>query len=301
MRPTKSSILCTDATAEAANPPITLVVCTNRLARYISNIEANARLRSPGDHFLCIVDEDGPSCVEILQRLHALSIDVSISNKNEGLSHSRNKALRLCQTQHVLFLDDDVTLTKLGLAALRNAASAGATVAGLRLTPPASLRLDRWFITFCQWHYLALHRPDRPASVWGACMLVDADAARRSGLAFQANLGRKGTQLQSGDDTTFIRRLHQHSVVAIDEPCATHHVANNRLRFRYLLRRAYWQGVSEYRRRSAIAGLAKEAKRNLDFDLLSVRRLALATTFIAVVACGVIAAWVRHFVEPTDE
>lgn len=290
MRRTEVRIEGNDDVVRAEAASITLAICTNKLARYLSNIETNARLRGPQDRALCVVDEDTHPRLELLERLKALSIEVIVNNKNTGLSYSRNTALGLCQTRHLLFLDDDITVTPEGLTALRQAILSGAKVAGMRLAPPAALNLDKWCITPCQWHYLALHRNDRPASVWGACMLIDVDAARRCGVQFQANLGRKGAQLQSGDDTNFIRRLQRMGpTIVFDDHYATHHIDPDRLRFRYMLRRAYWQGVSEFRRHSPISGLAKEIRRNFDFRGVSIRRLALGTVYIGAVALGVIA------------
>jgi hypothetical protein len=47
-------------------------------------------------------------------------------------------------------------------------------------------------------------------------------------------------------------------------------------------------------------GLSKEIKRNLDFESLSIRRLALASAFVSAVACGVFSAWMGSLLGSSD-
>lgn len=251
---------------EAVDISLTLAVCSSRIERYWRHVIANKRALRPSDVALCIVDSPLQRSSQLVAELEAAGVQVVVHDRNLGLSASRNRALALCRTRHLLFVDDDATVTRETVGAVRTAFYEGAGVVGVRLQPPIGLPLARWFISYGQYHYLALHRPDRPISAWGACMGVDVWAARRHGLAFRADLGRTGAQLESGDDTAFLRALATagYQVALLDDVVCTHHVAAERLRLGYLLRRAWWQGRSEVRRRNCAAGLAKELRRNLD-------------------------------------
>jgi hypothetical protein len=52
-------------------------------------------------------------------------------------------------------------------------------------------------------------------------------------------------------------------------------VADHRIRFNFLLRRALWQGRSEVRRDEVAGGIAKELSRNFDGHDLMFRRISL--------------------------
>ena len=108
-------------------------------------------------------------------------------------------------------------------------------------------------------------------------------------IRFRDELGRKGDSLASGDDTTFVADMSRHGAreVFLDRVEAFHHVAPDRLSFSYLLRRASWQGRSEFRRRMVWAGLLKEWRR---YTLGSDQRLlqyALAATYVTAFSVGV--------------
>src|SRR5205814_574925 len=105
--------------------------------------------------------------------------------------------------------------------AMRRSFADRADVVGVRIdASPGSF--DRpWYLTEGQLHYLGIHRPGGPFSSWGACLGINADLARAHGLRFREDLGRRGTDLASGDDTTFIREMKDHGAreVFLDRVC----------------------------------------------------------------------------------
>ena len=275
---------------------ITLVVCTSRVERYWEHIVANRRALGPHDVALCVVDSVLQDPSGVLDELEAAGVVAVCHGCNLGLSASRNRALSLCQTRYLLFVDDDATITAEAIGAIRTAFADGAGVVGTRLSSPSGLRVARWFLSYGQYHYLALHRPDRPISAWGACMGVDMSQVRRHGLAFRHELGRRGEQLESGDDTAFLRALAEAGarVRLLGDVVCTHHIAAERLRFSYLLRRAWWQGRSEVRRSNCAAGFLKELRRNLDAAATSPLRLFVGLIYTGAVAAGVVVELASH-------
>ena len=278
------------------DPALTLAVCTNRLSRHVEHVIANARTLSPADTTLCIVDSPPGETQEAVARLRSAGVQIHQNPQNLGLSASRNQALALAETRYLVFLDDDARINPALLSAIRASFARGAGVVGVRLRPPEELRLERWFMGRPQYHYLALHRPDRPASVWGACMGIDLELVRRQGLRFRQELGRRGRALQSGDDTTFFRELVRGGARSdvLETVSATHHIAKERIRMRYLMRRAVWQGRSEVRRRQPWSGLQKEFRRNLDGVGGHPRLIALGLLYTASVAAGIAWEGIHH-------
>jgi hypothetical protein len=68
----------------------------------------------------------------------------------------------------------------------------------------------------------------------------------------------------------------------------SHLILACRLRLQYLVRRAFWQGCSEYRRRDARRGLGKEWARNWRANCSVSRRAALTMLYGTSVAVGVV-------------
>lgn len=59
---------------------------------------------------------------------------VICNETNQGLAHSRNKAMKEATTRHIIFLDDDITPTAYALKEMRDALTAGAHITGTRIT-----------------------------------------------------------------------------------------------------------------------------------------------------------------------
>lgn len=256
-----------DAARSGTTARLTVAVCSNNLHRLSTFLRGNLRAIGENDTFLVVIDlPRTPEREALASRWEEAGIQLIWNGRNGGLSYSRNVVMEACPTRFVVFVDDDVSITREMVEEVRRSFAEAYHIVGVRLRPDRSDRLARWFLGPGQMHYLGLHRDDRPCCTWGACMGIDVEFARRHSLRFREELGRRGTQLQSGDDTTFLAELR--AVGARERICAgvtaTHHVQAERLTLTYLLRRAFWQGRSEVRRRSAAKGIAKEWRRNLD-------------------------------------
>src|SRR5439155_3818833 len=143
-------------------------------------------------------------------------------------------------------------------------------------------------LTTGQLHYLGVHNPARPASIWGGCFAVDIERARLFGMEFDERLGRAAGTLASAEDTTFVRGMIAGGARAavLHDVEAMHRVAAERLSLPYLVRRAYWQGRSERRRGTGWRGLSKEWRRYWNADCPKPRRVIPAVMFATCVAAG---------------
>ncbi|WP_181446573.1 glycosyltransferase [Streptomyces sp. NTH33] len=274
-----------------ADPPLTIAVCSNRPDLLPGAVARTAAAIGPQDRLLIIADMPA-------QHLPALPtssspqlsrIRVLCNEENQGLAHSRNKAMKEATTRHLVFLDDDIIPTAEALARMRAALAAGAHITGTRITAHLQGHRRPWFLTSGQLHYLGSHAPARPASIWGGSFAVDSEHARLLGVGFDERLGRIGGSLTSAEDTTFVREMTARGATAtiLHDAEVRHLIPAHRLTLAYLLRRAFWQGRSEARRNDARRGIGKEWGRNRSGDGARPVRAALAVLYTASVLLGV--------------
>ncbi len=268
--------------------PITFAICSNRLSQLFPAAERTLRMLGEQDRLIIVVDTDATAFGSIPPHP---ALTVLHNDFNRGLAYSRNRAMKECETRHLVFIDDDIVLTRSAVDGTRAAFTAGADVVGTRITADFNGQGVPWFLTGGQLHYLGVHNPAMPASIWGGCLAVDVERARILGVEFDENLGRVGRSLGSAEDTTFVRHMLRkgaHSTV-LHDIAVTHTIPVERLRFPYLLRRAYWQGRSEVRRNDARQGLLKEWRRNRHTQNASaIRSAALAVIYTSAVTAGIL-------------
>lgn len=274
---------------------ITFAVCTNRIHLLQRNLSLNVhRLGELGARFMVIYDgAETPIVVRILSDARALEVDTLAVGRNRGLSWCRNIALRRCTTSVIVFLDDDVivdpsSMIQLGQA-LTEVDAAGAMIHG----PEHGITLP-WFVGPGQLHYLAIHNPaDACKRPWGACLGLRMATVKRWELSFQEDLGRTESGLASGDDTQICAEIRRRggTVCLLDQAHVWHNIDPHRLSIRYLIRRAYWQGCSEVRRRNAWAGFRKEWQRNFSCPTRSAANILVAAILCFAVASGIAGEW----------
>ncbi|MEV7955314.1 glycosyltransferase [Streptomyces sp. NPDC088141] len=275
----------------SADLPLTIAICSNRPDSLPGAIARTTPTMGPRDRLLIIADMPA-------QHLPTLTQDawpspsrfrVICNETNQGLAHSRNKAMKEATTRHIVFLDDDITPTAHALKQMRDALTAGAHITGTRITAHLQGHHRPWFLTSGQLHYLGSHTPARPASIWGGSFAIDVEHAHLLGVGFDERLGRIGRSLTSAEDTTFVREMTERgaTTVILHDAEVRHLIPAHRLTLSYLLRRAYWQGRSEVRRRDVRHGIAKEWNRNRSGDGAHLIRAALAVLYTTSVLLGV--------------
>lgn len=272
--------------------PLTVVVCSNNVTSICARSLGTREQLGPEDRLLLVLDmSDVSQFTKVARDLGPLGIDVILGGSPRGLSNARNVAIRAVETRYLVFIDDDVTINRTAINAFRAAFYAGNHIVGVRLVPAPDVKVFRWYISPSQLHYLGLHRSDAPGKTWGACMGFDLDFVRRHPTNFRSELGRQGTTLISGDDTTFISEMREHGACEhfLEEVHVYHHVATDRLKFCRILSRAFWQGRSEVRRFNACPGALKEWRRNMKgWRDNPVRICCLALLYLLMVLLGMV-------------
>ena len=283
----RAMVLSSRAASAAQNPtPITVAICSNRPSELVGAVRNALGVLDDGDRLLVVVDTEETD----LGGLAAHSALVVLHNgQNCGLAYSRNRVLKECETQFVLFVDDDIALSSGVVQGVRRVLGLGADIVGVRIAADFQQQRVPWFLTAGQLHYLGAHNPAAPASIWGGCLAVDINLTRLLGVVFDEELGRRGTRLASAEDTTFVRHMLIKGAKqeVLDELEVAHRILPERLKLRYLLRRAYWQGRSEVRRDDAWHGLRKEWQRNRQASD-GAGGAMLAACYVGFVAMGMI-------------
>jgi glycosyltransferase involved in cell wall biosynthesis len=238
-----------------------------------------------GDYYIVILDvPTSPETDELVRELEALRALVVVNGANKGLSFSRNVAIEKCPTSHLIFTDDDVELTAATIAEIKDACAEGYEIVGVRIDARSTMIFPS-YVGIGQLHYLTIHNALTKPTIWGACMSLDVQFVRRHGLYFRNELGRRSHDLTSGEDTSFVDAmkaiggrdvfLNQSGVIHCFDPL--------RLRASYIVRRAMWQGRTEWRR-GPLFGLKKEWARNV----LSQKQSAIQVGFGLVCMIAVV-------------
>jgi glycosyltransferase involved in cell wall biosynthesis len=269
---------------------LTLAVCSNRTENIRSNWKQYLNILRQKDKLLLILDtEENPVVKDLISEAKNTRVKIILNGKNLGLSESRNIVLKNCKTELLVFIDDDITLPANTLELIRMELDKGSDIVGVMIREPVTgIRLP-WYITNGQLHYLAIHNTflDR-FTTWGACMGLNMLFLRKSKIQFRNDLGRKGSQLQSGDDTTFLNEMKVRGAKErfLKEVYVFHNIDSRRLSLKYMLRRSYWQGRSEIRRSNGINGLAKEWNRFVKTNDTFPKKMFLAFIYSSSLILG---------------
>lgn len=256
---------------------LSVCICTRDrpgpLERALASLE---RLEAPRAEWeILIIDNaaaDGSS--RLAGRLSCSAPLRVVAEPRAGLSHARNRAMDASSAEHLIFIDDDVTVPPEWLTAYvegferypQAAFWGGPIVARLESDSHSQRRAKRTFEVLKQVMpgVLGWLEPDLPEGPlppesqvlpWGANM-----AFRRSALAgrtFDAARGRRPEDpLGAGEETQMFRDLLRAGFSGVWLPAARldHHVGAERCRRRYLEAFTHGIGVMEGRRAAVEQG-----------------------------------------------
>jgi GT2 family glycosyltransferase len=235
-----------------ADPPeVTVLVPTFRrpdgLARTLRSLAAQQG--APAYRIVVIDNDNDPH--------PPLSVPPTVQLLREarpGAAAARNSGLAEADTPLVAMLDDDVVADPGWLRALAAPALEGRAdvTGGAVLLDPAVPR-PRWLSPGLEGYLSALDlgpleqelRPDQ--ILLTASLLTRTELLRDVG-GFDTALGHRGTTRHFGEDVQAVRGLRQRGARVLWVPSAVviHDVPAERLRPRWLLRRAYQQGRSDW-------------------------------------------------------
>lgn len=172
-----------------------------------------------------------------------------------GLSHARNRGIReTAAAAIVAFVDDDIYFDPQWLIAVLGAFRAHPEGMGLggRSIPVFESGQPAWVNERISRAYGSTNSgmtarpmifPEHP---FGLNMAFRREVFEKVGL-FNTKLGRQGASLLSNEETDYFSRVHDAGMVVryAPEAIVKHRIAPVRAKRRWVLKRYYWQGVSD--------------------------------------------------------
>lgn len=204
-----------------------------------------------------VVDNDpAGSAAEVCREAAARGLPVTyVVEETNGAAHARNRGIKQATGETIALLDDDVVPQPDWLAAICAPVQRGdAVAAGGRVRLEADVVRPDWFDEAGLGGYLSsFDLGDRPVEIGERDYLLTANfAASARSLAevggFDPTFGpRRGVQLVA-DDAHLVRQLCRRggAVVYVPDAVVVHELPPERLNRKYLLRRAYLQGRSDW-------------------------------------------------------
>lgn len=262
-----------DMTAEDGDLQVSVVVCAYTERRWEQTRVAVESVLSqhPGPvEVLLVIDHNADLAARARREL--AGITVLESDGTPGLSGARNTGLRAATQPVTVYLDDDAVARPGWLTSLvepYRSSDVVATGGGVHPLWPG-LR-PKWLPPEFDWVVGCSYR-GLPESVGPVRNPIGANMSLRTGLAlevggFDAAVGRVGTRPGGCEETELAIRLTASrpgsAVFYVPSAVVDHHVGQERLKFRYFVRRCWHEGLSKaavVRLAGASAGLERERR-----------------------------------------
>ena len=246
---------------------ISLAICTHsrsgQLRVTLESIKACCRELSPFDEILLIdnnsSDDTKAVCLQFVGDMKALKLSAKyFFESNVGLSAARNRALREFNTDFILFIDDDITLSAASILAYREAlkSHSDASVFGGKILVDWGEQAPRWYrsgvlpmIDGLVGNY-DLGSQDRvylesDPLPFGANFGLRASVVARVGF-FDTDLGVKGSEIGRGEESDYISRAFSMGFTGlyVSGALVKHRFQTERMNLRHLYRYGMQKGVA---------------------------------------------------------
>lgn len=208
------------------------------------------------DYELLIVDNNSLDRTKELSEQLAIQIPRIryIFEPLQGANHARNRGIRESRGEIVAFVDDDVYFSHRWLTALESTFQRRPDVAcvGGKVVPHFEDGRPLWLDDDQLWvygvtRYGDLEREIRPPEIPIGCNMAFRRTVFDQIGNFHLSLGRKGGSLLSNDENHLLLNIAKAGLKTLYSPDVqvTHRMPSARTSRRWVLRRYYWQGVSD--------------------------------------------------------
>lgn len=253
------------------NPLVSIIVCAHRTDRFQDLLEAiDSLLAQSYSRFEIIAVIDGnPELYEMAKNMaEDPRIRVTLNERNLGLSESRNRGITIAKGDVIAFFDDDAIAEANWVEELvrmyleLDAIAAGGCILPLWLVGEPSCLPKEFY-----WLIGATHKgfPEEVAEVrntFGSNLSFRSDVLSALG-GFRSEMGvRAKGQLQS-EETEICDRMKDKfgkGVIYNNKAIVHHKVFPERLRWKFLLSRAFWHGYSKRIMKEMGHSLAEEGR-----------------------------------------
>ncbi|MGB2727141.1 MAG: glycosyltransferase [Halobacteriota archaeon] len=241
---------------------VSIIICTHRSERYEDFVEAINSLEAQSCdneklEIVVVVDGNRELYDKILksgiEEADKVEVKVILNEKNLGLSESRNRGMKEAKGDVIAFFDDDAVADTNWIKELvRMYEEREAIAAGGKLLPKWVSKKPKFLPEEYYWLIGATHKgfPEEVTEVrntFGSNISYKADVLKALG-GFRGEMGVRGKGLLQGEETELCERMREkfgRGVIYNPDAVVYHKVFPERLKMRFLLRRAFWQGYSK--------------------------------------------------------
>ena len=239
---------------------VSIIVCSYNPNRYSDLVDAlNSLLDQRYDDIEIIVVVDGSDELydKVLNYINHLDVDIKaiLNEKNLGLSESRNRGIEIAKGDVIVFFDDDAVADKNWIRELvRMYEKYDAIAAGGKLIPLWVGRKMEFLPEEYYWLIGATHKgfPEEIAEVrntFGSNISFRTYVLKSLG-GFESELGLTASKKGAfqGEETELCIRMKQRfgkGVMYNPNAIVQHKIVGERVKVRFLLNRAFWQGYSK--------------------------------------------------------
>ncbi|CAH1203800.1 hypothetical protein PAECIP111890_02344 [Paenibacillus sp. JJ-223] len=207
-----------------------------------------------------------------------------------GLSYARNRAIEEAKGEFILFLDDDALAFPSWIDEVLKIFDKDPAIGcvGGKIIPLWEGGKPDWIPDDIVSLYTVMDFSDHVVEMQAPHIPFGANVSFRKNIfekiqPFRVDLGRVGTNLMSSEESELISRVRlEHKIYYSPFAVVEHKISKSRLNKRWLLRRMYWQGISDATRyRKSAWGIFKHVIRiaqALVLMLLSVNNVKKVTS-----------------------
>jgi glucosyl-dolichyl phosphate glucuronosyltransferase len=237
---------------------ISIIICTYQTKRYPDFIEAIVSLRNQiynNIEIITVVDGDKKlyDNVKKYQIINKIKMKVILNTKNLGLSESRNVGIKYAKGDIIAFFDDDAVADENWIMELvrmyeeYDAIAAGGKLVPLWIGGKMDFLPEEYY-----WLIGATHRGfadgiTEVRNTFGSNISFKTEVLDVLG-GFRGELGVKGSGALQGEETEMCERMKQRfgkGVMYNPDAIVHHKIFSGRMKIKFLLRRAFWQGYSK--------------------------------------------------------
>ncbi len=232
---------------------VSVVVCTFGPHLYLSEVLTSLKNQTLKSSQIIIIDNNQKR--SDFSKLICGLADVKIIYSPEpNLAVARNTAVKNCDGDLILFLDDDAVpaidwIEKIVDGFIKY----NSDMIGGRIDLSLQKKEPKWFTKSCRLYLseLKYYNDDieiiiPPRYLVGANMAFSKKTFDKFGL-FLKDSGRTGGKLISLDDVEMVRRIYSQGgkVTYLNSAKVDHIISVSRMTMSYLIKRAFWQGISD--------------------------------------------------------
>lgn len=238
---------------------LSVIICTHKHQNRILGLKKTIlSLSEENDDFLLeiIIVDNGDSVSESEKNeLLAINSKIIFVIENEiGLSVARNTGVKNSNGDIIAFTDDDVRVSKAWAENIsevyknNNILCAGGEV---KMTNMGIIKDKKWLTNYFLRFLFPIEFPKYTGQIIAPFFLVGANISFRKDVfekygLFDKKLGRIATKLLSCEDTEFVGRLPKENIFFVKDAGVCGEIDKKRLSRKYMLKRLYWQGYSDF-------------------------------------------------------